>query len=116
MSNQLVVIRAVETTKMGAAAPAKFPLGEVIAMQSSAQAHDVIESGAMVGVWESTPGRFERFLPHREFSHIVQGWCVFEPEGLEPVELHAGDAVLFPANCKGVWDIKENFKKSYCLF
>ncbi|MGG4603643.1 cupin domain-containing protein [Paenalcaligenes sp. Me131] len=116
MSNQVVVIRAVEATKMGAAAPAKFPLGDIIAMQSTAQAHDVIESDAMIGVWESTPGRFERFLPNREFSYIVQGWCVFEPEGLDPVELHAGDAVLFPADCKGIWDIKENFKKTYCLF
>ena len=34
----------------------------------------------------------------------------------EPVELRAGDAVLFPENCEGVWEIRETLRKTYVLF
>lgn len=30
--------------------------------------------------------------------------------------LKAGDAVLFPENCEGIWDIRETFRKTYVLF
>ncbi|MGB8974372.1 MAG: cupin domain-containing protein, partial [Pseudomonas capeferrum] len=55
-------------------------------------------------------------LKNREFSHIVSGSCTFTPDGGEPVELRAGDAVLFPENCEGVWDIHETLRKTYVLF
>lgn len=116
MNNTLFVVRDTETAEMNAAQPAKFPVGELIAMQRSAQDQNSEDSQASIGIWESSPGKFKRFLPNREFSHILQGWCIFTPEGGEPVELRAGDAVLFPANCQGEWDIKEDFRKTYCLF
>ncbi|MCX5466861.1 cupin domain-containing protein [Acinetobacter nematophilus] len=116
MSNQLVVVRQAENTVLGAPAPAKLPVDELIAQQSTAQDQTSESIAASIGVWESSPGKFKRHIANREFSHIVKGWCIFTPEGGEPVELRAGDAVLFPANCEGVWDIKEDFRKTYCIF
>lgn len=116
MNNQLVVVRQAESTILGIPAPAKLPVGELIAQQSTAQDQTSESIGASIGVWESSPGKFKRHIANREFSHIVKGWCIFTPEGGEPVELRTGDAVLFPANCEGVWDIKEDFRKTYCIF
>lgn len=31
------------------------------------------------------------------FCVMLEGWCVLEPEGLDPIELERGDFVLFPA-------------------
>ena len=116
MTQVLTVVRQAENATMGEASPAKLPIGEIVAAQSTAQHQEAGEVGASVGVWESSPGVFRRHLKNREFSHIVSGWCIFTPEGGEPVELRAGDAVLFPVNCEGVWDIRETLRKTYVLF
>jgi len=112
----LVVVRQAERAELGTAAPAKFPLSDLIALQSTAQDQVSEEIQASIGVWESSPGQFKRHVTNREFSHIVKGRCTFTPEGGEPIALQAGDAVLFPANCEGVWDIQEDFRKTYCIF
>lgn len=116
MLNQLFIIRQAEVAELGLANSAKLPVGEIIAQHRTAQDQSAEKIAASIGIWESSPGQFKRHIANREFSHIVKGWCVFTPEGGEPIELHAGDAVLFPANCEGVWDIKENFRKTYCIF
>lgn len=112
----LTVIRQASQAEMGAAAPAKLPVGDMVAQQSTAQHQENSAVSASVGVWESSPGVFRRHLPNREFSHIISGSCIFTPDGGEPIELNAGDAVLFPANCEGVWDIRETLRKTYVLF
>lgn len=116
MANTLTVVRNANRAVLGEAAPAKLPVGDIIAQQSAAQHQTNEQAGASIGVWESTPGIFRRHLKNREFSHIVSGWCIFTPEGGEPVELHAGDAVLFPENCEGTWDIRETLRKTYLIF
>ncbi|OLL27401.1 cupin [Burkholderia sp. SRS-W-2-2016] len=116
MTQVLTVIRAAERAVVDTLQPAKLPMGEPVAKQGTAQHQEAADIGASVGVWESSPGRFRRHLKNREFSHIVSGRCVFTPDGGEPVELRAGDAVLFPANCEGVWDIRETLRKTYVLF
>lgn len=116
MSQVLTVVRAANSAAMGVPNPAKLPIGDVIANQSTAQHQDSEVVGAGVGVWESSPGVFRRFLKNREFSHIISGWCIFTPDGGEPIKLCAGDAVLFPANCEGIWDIRETLRKTYVLF
>lgn len=116
MMNQLIVVRQAETAELGIPAPAKLPVGELIAQQSTAQDQTSETISASIGIWESSPGKFKRHIANREFSHIVKGLCIFTPEGGEPVELQAGDAVLFPANCEGTWEIKEDFRKTYCIF
>jgi uncharacterized protein len=116
MSQILTVVRAAERSTMGPANPAKLPIGELVAAQSTAQHQESEAVDASVGVWESSPGVFRRFLKSREFSHIISGWCIFTPDNGEPIELRAGDAVLFPANCEGVWDIRETLRKTFVLF
>lgn len=116
MSQTLTVVRQAQGAVIEGFSAAKLPVGEPVAQQGTAQHQDVPSSEASVGVWESSPGVFRRHLKNREFSHIVSGWCIFTPDGGEPVELHAGDAVLFPANCEGVWDIRQTLRKTYVLF
>jgi len=116
MSNTLSVIRQTTDATMDAATPVKFPVGETIALNSMAQFQTVNNIDAKIGIWECEPGQLRRYMPQREFSHILSGWCIFTPEGGEPVELRAGDSVTFPANCQGVWEIKEKLRKVFCLF
>lgn len=116
MSQILTVVRNTAASPLGEAAPARLPIGELIAQAAIGQDQTAETVGASIGVWESSPGTFRRHLKNREFSHIVSGWCTFTPDGGEPVELRAGDAVLFPENCEGVWDIRETLRKSYVLF
>jgi len=116
MTQVLTVVRQAAQSTLGDKAPAKLPVGELIAHAATGQ-HQADEAvSASIGVWESSPGVFRRHLTNREFSHIISGACTFTPDGGEPVELRAGDAVLFPANCEGVWDIRETLRKTYVLF
>lgn len=89
------------------------PIGEPI----SAAATLVVESSdkLLAGVWECSPGKWRRQVLAREFSHIIEGHCFFIPDNGQPVELKAGDAVLFPANCHGVWDIRQAVRKSFVI-
>lgn len=116
MSKNLTVVRNAQLAIMGEVQTAKLPIGDIVASQSTAQHQINEEVGASIGVWESTPGVFRRHLKNREFSHIVSGWCFFTPDGGESVELRAGDAVLFPENCEGTWDIRETLRKTFLLF
>lgn len=114
MTSVITVVRNAEAAAMGEAQTARLPIGDIVARQATSQHQEI--DGVSAGVWESTPGIFRRFLKNREFSHIISGWCIFTPDGGEPVEIRAGDAVLFPANCEGVWDIRETLRKTYVLF
>jgi len=117
MSNVLTVIRSAATATMDKAEPVKNPVGEIIALNSLAQFQTVDNINAQIGIWQCEPGKLRRQpQPHREFIHVLSGWCIFTPEGEEPVELHAGDSATFPANCQGVWEIKETLRKVFCLF
>ncbi|MBO9549990.1 cupin domain-containing protein [Pseudomonas sp.] len=116
MSQVLTVVRNAPASLLGEPAPARLPIGEPIAHAASAQDQTDQAVGASIGVWESSPGVFRRFLKNREFSHIISGRCTFTPDGGEAVELRAGDAVLFPENCEGVWHIHETLRKTYVLF
>jgi len=116
MSNTLTVIRGAATVTMDEGTPVKTPVGEIIALNSMAQFQKVENINSQIGIWECEPGKLRRYMPQREFSHILSGWCIFTPEDGEPVELHAGDSVTFPANCQGIWEIKEKLRKVFCLF
>ncbi len=116
MSQVLTVVRQAAESALGELAPAKLPIGEPIAQAATGQHQADDAVNASIGVWESTPGVFRRHLKNREFSHIVSGACTFTPDGGEPVVLRAGDAVLFPENCEGVWHIHETLRKTYVLF
>jgi hypothetical protein len=68
------------------------------------------------GVWECSPGRFERVLPGAEVMHIIKGSGSFTPQGGQRQEFRAGDTLFFPANTQGVWEIIETVRKVYVIF
>ena len=67
------------------------------------------------GLWECTPGRFERQLPNAEVMHILSGRCSFTPTGGEPLVIRAGDTLFFPAHTTGVWHIEETLRKVFVV-
>lgn len=67
------------------------------------------------GIWECTPGRFERQLVNAEVMHILAGACTFTPTGGETLEITAGDTLFFPAHTTGVWDIRQTLRKVYVV-
>ncbi|MBB1520928.1 cupin domain-containing protein [Aquipseudomonas guryensis] len=93
--------------------PVAVPLSEPVAVTSvtSVECSDGVETG----VWECTPGRWRRQIVHQEFCHFIAGRCTFIPDVGEPIVIQAGDAILFPANTTGIWDIQETLRKSYVL-
>ncbi|MCF5651461.1 DUF861 domain-containing protein [Pseudomonas syringae] len=68
------------------------------------------------GIWECTPGRFERQLNEAEVMHILTGVCTFTPTDGEPLAIKGGDTLFFPRNTSGVWEIQETLRKVYVVF
>lgn len=95
--------------------PVARPLGQPVATTRDLP---VVLAGAgdnRTGVWECSPGRFERQLAESEVMHILSGRCVFTPTGGEPVQIDAGDTLFFPAHTTGVWEIQETLRKVYVV-
>jgi uncharacterized cupin superfamily protein len=91
--------------------PAKEPVGNVIAQIRGSE----LGKRDRVGVWECTPGRWRRQVMEREFAHFVSGAGRFLPDYGEPFDIRAGDAVWFPADTTGTWEITETLRKSYVI-
>ena len=69
-----------------------------------------------MGIWECSPGRWQRTIMEEEFAHFILGSARFVPEdGSEPINLRAGDSIWFPANSRGVWEISEDVRKVYVI-
>jgi uncharacterized cupin superfamily protein len=69
-----------------------------------------------MGIWECSPGRWQRTIMEEEFAHFILGSARFVPEdGSEPINLYAGDSIWFPANSRGVWEISEDVRKVYVI-
>lgn len=101
------------TTPLGAPTPVAVPLGEPLAMTASSSVER--SDGVEAGIWECSPGRWRRQVREQEFCHFIAGRCTFTPDGGEPMQIQAGDALLLPANTFGVWDITETVRKSFVL-
>jgi uncharacterized cupin superfamily protein len=95
------------------ATPVAVPLGEPVAVTTGQGVEH--PDGVAAGVWECTPGRWRRQIAQQEFCHFISGRCTFTPDGGEPIQINAGDAMLFPANTFGIWDIEETVRKTYVL-
>lgn len=93
--------------------PVAVPLSEPVAVTSVTSVER--DDGVETGVWECTPGRWRRQIVQQEFCHFIAGRCTFIPDQGEPIEIQAGDAILFPANTTGIWDIQETLRKTYVL-
>jgi len=93
----------------------KIPLGDKVSMLVGRRyLHDVPGIDSM-GIWECSPGRWQRTIMEEEFAHFVSGSARFVPEEGEPIELKAGDSIWFPANSRGVWEIGEDVRKVYVI-
>jgi len=51
-----------------------------------------------------------------ELSHFIAGRCTFTPDGGDPIEINAGDAVYFPPGTAGTWDVRETVRKTFVTF
>ena len=67
------------------------------------------------GVWECTPGRFERQRDAAAVMHIVAGRGACTPAGGTTIELGAGDTLFFPAHTRGEWRIDETLRKVFVV-
>jgi uncharacterized protein len=89
------------------------PLGDTVC-RTSVLALQGIPSHKM-GVWECTPGSYERQVVNAELMHILAGRCTFTPVGGEALQIEAGDTVFFPAHTEGRWDIHAMLRKVYVV-
>ena len=103
---------ALPSAQLESQGPVRVPLGEPVAQLRSTAWRETPDCG----VWECTPGRWERQVKSAEFCHFVAGRCTFTPAGGGAVlTIEAGDALYFPANTRGVWDVAETVRKTYVL-
>jgi uncharacterized protein len=73
-------------------------------------------AGAESGIWECTPGPSRWELETNEFVHVLAGAMTVTADGGEPMEVKAGDTVLFPKGWAGTWEIHEALRKVYVIF
>jgi len=111
-----VLIRDAAHVELPDAGPVSVPIGEPVARLKCLEAFTDQEKQVEAEVWECSPGVWRRQITQAELCHFVAGHCVFTPDGGEPLEIHAGDAVFFPANTRGIWNIKETVRKTYLVF
>jgi uncharacterized protein len=95
--------------------PAKVIVGTLIAHIRSSEQTSGDGGRDRVGVWECTPGSWRRQVMEREFAHFLSGRARFVPDDGEPFDINAGDAVWFPADTTGTWEISETLRKSYVI-
>jgi uncharacterized protein len=95
------------------AGPVGSPIGQPVVQLKCAVSAVVPERQIEAGVWEASPGRWRRQIVTAEFCHFLSGRCTFTPDDGPPLEIKAGDAVFFPPNSLGVWDVRETLRKVY---
>lgn len=64
-------------------------------------------------VWEKEVSRFDWTYDAQETCYVVAGSVTVTPTGGVPVDIAAGDYVIFPAGMSCVWDIHEPISKHY---
>ena len=106
-------IKAAVAETLSTPAPAASPIGEPIPHVSYKEFEraDQVETG----IWECSPGRFNRYITDQEFCHFIAGRGTFKPTGGEPIAFQAGDAFMMSENTLGVWDIQETVRKTYVI-
>lgn len=71
--------------------------------------------GERTGIWECSPGRFQREVTAGEVMHILCGAGTFTPDTGEAITFQAGDTLICSPMTTGVWDIRETVRKVYVL-
>lgn len=98
------------------ALPLADPLGKSIetkyfnSFSSADERHDV-------GFWETDTGRSRwEFEDGGEVIYVLGGAMTVERDGEEPVNVKAGDLVVFDKGWKGYWDVTEHLSKVYVMY
>src|SRR5690242_18978334 len=113
---QPVLIHHATTMALPVVGPVAVPVGQPIAERKCHEAVSLPEKQVEAGVWECSPGVWHRQVKQAELCHFVAGDCLLTPEGGQPMEICAGDAIFFPPNSRGVWDVRETVRKTYVTF
>ncbi|HEY4114855.1 MAG TPA: cupin domain-containing protein [Rhizomicrobium sp.] len=95
--------------------PVKKPITHPAAALTGRKFIDEAPGIDSMGIWECSPGRWERTVKQEEFAHFVKGSARFTPAHGEPIDIRAGDTIWFPANTGGVWEITEDVRKVYVI-
>lgn len=66
-------------------------------------------------VWSCEVSEFPWSYSQREVCYLLEGEVVVTPEEGAPIELSAGDLVLFPAGMSCHWDVLQPVRKHYRL-
>ena len=106
--SQPATLRKEELDQLG---PVKKPLDGPIARLVGKKLIDDMPGIDSMGIWECSPGRWQRTIMQEEFAHFLTGSATFIPTKGDPIEIKAGDSIWFPANSCGVWHIKEDCRK-----
>jgi uncharacterized cupin superfamily protein len=72
--------------------------------------------GIAMGMWECSPGRWRREVMLAEYAYFISGRGCFVPDGGVPFDIRPGDAIFFPMNTTGTWEITETIRKSFVMF
>jgi uncharacterized cupin superfamily protein len=110
--SQAAKLRGEELDELG---PVKKPLSEPVSRLIGRKYLDEANGVDCMGIWECSPGRWQRTIMQEEFAHFLTGSATFIPDEGEPIEIKAGDTVWFPLNSRGVWEIKEDVRKVYVV-
>ncbi|MET0658893.1 MAG: cupin domain-containing protein [Steroidobacteraceae bacterium] len=103
-------------SRMGEPAPVAAPFGEIVSLVRSYAMSPNDAPRTRTGIWECSPGRWRRQVTQAEFCYFLEGECVFTPDLGAPIEVRAGDALYFPPNSTGVWEIRRTARKIFIVF
>ena len=66
-------------------------------------------------IWSCEVSDFPWSYQQREVCYLLEGRVVVTPEDGAPVELSAGDLVVFPAGMSCQWEVEKPVRKHYRL-
>ena len=111
-----VLIRNAANLPLPDVGPVAVPLGQPVAHLRCFEAFEDKARQIEAGVWECSPGVWKRQVLLAELCHFISGHAFFTPESGETFEIKAGDAVFFPPNSRGTWDVRQTIRKTYVTF
>lgn len=106
---------AIAKENLDALGPVKEPLSWPAAALTGKKFINEAPGIDSMGIWECSPGRWQRTIMQEEFAHFVSGSARFLPKDGDPIDIKAGDSIWFPANSEGIWEIEEDVRKVYVI-